>query len=116
MDLQSYIFAFFDYITYTKIGGVIPLDIIAHFIVGMIITIGLLKLKLRLHNVAITLLLISVFKEFLDYLRMGNVDFLEGIKDIFVSMSYLIILVIARLTRKKNLIEFRNTSKNFKIA
>lgn len=94
------IYAILDYITENKIAETIPLDLPAHFLVGMALTIILLKCRLPFVITFLTIVLFALLKEVLDYQRMVEFDYLESLKDIAVTLLYPLILTLVR--RKKN--------------
>ncbi|GAB4011672.1 MAG: hypothetical protein Fur0010_06470 [Bdellovibrio sp.] len=91
------------YISKNDLFGVLPLDILFHYIIGVILTIGLLKaVKNNLILALIGLLIIELLKEYYDSFTM-TASLGESLKDIFVTLIHPIMLIIIRKLTKKPL-------------
>lgn len=86
----------------TTLWGWLPLDIVAHFFGGALITIVLLKCKLSFKQTLVTLGLLALTKECWDIFFLGKLKLLESLKDIAVTCAYAGILVWIRAFKKKN--------------
>lgn len=106
MDLMHSISPLLDYITQTKIGGVVPLDIPVHFLAGMVLTIIGLKCKLPFWATLILVLLVALAKEGLDSTRMVEYSFIESMKDVAVTLGYPALLCIIRLSKRTKTREY----------
>ena len=85
------------YISTTKVAGFIPLDKVAHFIVGLIWTVFGLKKNYSFKKVFIGLLLIAVLKEVHDFaMTKSPLDLKENILDISVTVLYIFVLFFVR--------------------
>lgn len=92
---------FLGFISKTKIGGIVPLDIIAHLFVTIIITNFLISRKIKFLNIYIFILLIGIIKEYFDSFVIGA-TMGEHIKDLSVNMIYpTIVFSIKKLKGKK---------------
>ncbi|MBT3583367.1 MAG: hypothetical protein HN509_00560 [Halobacteriovoraceae bacterium] len=91
----------FGYISRTKIAGVVPLDIVAHFILGILILLFCLKiLKLDFKKSFLILLALTVGKEIYDSFTL-TATWEEALKDFCVTFSYPILrLGITKLMKK----------------
>lgn len=115
MNIRTSIYALFDYITDNKLMGTIPLDILAHFFIGALLTIIFLKLKLQHIIVLFLLALIATIKEIWDFQRMVDPDFLESLKDILITLSFCFFTYLIKIYKRIESLKFRNTSKDINI-
>ena len=79
-----YLHSFFEFISHNELWG-IPLDILAHLIVGAICAYILLKAKKSYQACLISILILALVKELHDQQIMTN-TLQENIKDIVVTM------------------------------
>lgn len=94
---------FFGAIATTKIGGIIPLDIVLHFFLGALIYWFLTKfLKQSVFFSLVILLLIALSKEAFDLgVVMRNQFYLEPFKDIIVTMAGALLLIRLSKNQKR---------------
>ena len=93
----------FSYISKTKIGGVIPLDVVAHLTVSYAIFIYLLVKKNKQPKLAyFIVVMLSVLKEVNDSFTMTN-TIEENIKDIFVSLFLPTLVMAVRYLKRKSI-------------
>lgn len=90
----------FSYITKNSLFGIIPLDILAHGIVGYIIIVFLLKKKVKFIKAYLVVLFIAVLKESIDA-SFFPVPVEETVKDIVVTMIFPSVLSLVRLAIRK---------------
>lgn len=77
----------FGYISQTSLFGFLPLDIVAHLIVGFIITHFFLKIKMSFPLVIFFVFVIALGKEYKDSFILGDANTItESIKDIFFTL------------------------------
>ena len=86
---------FFGYISKSTLFGFLPLDILAHLIVGTGVTIIGLKLKFKFSYVFLFLLFLCLAKEYYDSFVITS-SAQEHLKDFIVTMIYPMILIIIR--------------------
>ena len=101
MELWHSILPLLDFITHTKLGDTVPLDILAHLFSGILLCIFLLKMRIPFYLVFSMIFLLALGKEAIDYTRMVEVDYFESLKDIAVTLAYPLILSMARWRKKK---------------
>ena len=77
----------------------IPLDIIAHFFVGMIFIVLGLLLNIKFSHLLFGLFVLTSVKEIRDILYYSS-PLLENIKDYFFSFLYALILIPVRIKLK----------------
>ena len=89
----------FGFISTYKIAGIIPLDIIAHLLVGFLIMVFLLrKLNLKYHWSLLVVLIISLLKEYYDSLGPGRtMD--EHLKDVLFTLVFPFIIGFIRFIK-----------------
>ena len=88
-------------ISQTKIWGVIPLDIILHSLVGIAVTLVILKKKKKGHFLALIIVsLLAILKEIYDSGTM-TATLLEAIKDILVTILFPLLLIGVSYFKKK---------------
>lgn len=86
-------------ISNTKILGILPLDLILHFIVGALLTIiGQIR-KINLKWTILIILILSLIKEYLDSSTMTS-SVSESLKDIATTMIYPILIFIVVKIKK----------------
>jgi|GEM_PF-3827013 len=91
---------FFGWVSNTKVFGVVPLDNILHFLIGLFLY-GTFRKKLGPLRAFSLVLLIALLKEVFDWL---GPRFLigEALKDVAFTIAMPAILVIIYLIKKKN--------------
>ncbi len=94
LDLQIFINA-------TTLWGWLPLDIVAHFVGGTAITILLLKCRFSFKQVFVSVVLLALSKELMDFFLVGKTQILESLKDIVVTCAYPTMLLGVRRLQKK---------------
>lgn len=90
----------FEYISHNSLFGVIPLDVIAHSVIGYIIVYVLLKKNVNFVVALGVVLLTAIGKELYDAPVMTS-SWGESIKDIFFTMSLPTLLALIRLSKRK---------------
>ncbi|PIP96581.1 MAG: hypothetical protein COW00_19395 [Bdellovibrio sp. CG12_big_fil_rev_8_21_14_0_65_39_13] len=94
---------FFGVISNTLLFGFLPLDIVLHYLVGLCITILLLKkLKNNLILAFFILLSLAIAKEIFDSFSL-TATWMESIKDLSVTMIHPFMLFIIRKWRKNSI-------------
>lgn len=86
------------YITNTMIAGVLPLDSVVHALVGLIITVILLKFRFKFWWTMLVVLLAAVTKEIYDSFSLNN-NYDEHLLDLLATLAYPIILSMARFLK-----------------
>lgn len=94
LDLQIYINA-------TRLWGWFPLDIVAHFFGGAVITILLIKCRFSFKQVFVSIFILALSKELIDFFLAGKTQMLESLKDIIVTCAYPTMLLGVRRLQKK---------------
>ncbi len=84
-----------------QILGWIPLDKVLHFIVGMALTLFLIRFKLRLIYILVSILALALIKEYIDSFAYTS-HWLEHSLDALTSITYPVILYVIRYIRRKN--------------
>tara|TARA_R110002096_G_scaffold232392_1_gene422241 strand:+ start:219 stop:464 length:246 start_codon:yes stop_codon:yes gene_type:complete len=74
------------------------MDMILHFIVGLVITLVLLRLKVHLITIFLIVLSIAIGKEIHD--TQYTINIAENIKDIFFTILPVYIMNIARIAKR----------------
>jgi hypothetical protein len=92
------------YISRTKIFGSIPLDMLLHFLFGMILTIVFRRFKFSYWKATGIVLALEICKEIFDSFAL-TATWQEAFKDILVTMSYPFILGIVTYFLKKTEVE-----------
>lgn len=83
-----------------QILGIIPLDKVLHFIVGMILTIVMRKMNFRFRWVFGILVMLEAVKEFIDsYAYSSTLE--EHLLDALATLSYPTIILIVIYIKKK---------------
>ena len=91
MDINT----IFGYISTTSLFGIMPLDIICHFLVGLTIGLFLVKLNVKLGPIFVIILAIALGKEYYDSFTLGNANtILEKIKDVFFTIIPLALIFL----------------------
>jgi hypothetical protein len=86
------------YISSNNLAG-IPMDIVAHFLVGMIFIILGLVLRVQFGVLLLGLLFLTTVKEMRDFIVYSS-PILETMKDYFFSFLYAFILIPVRIRLK----------------
>ncbi len=89
------------FISKTKIGGVVPLDIIAHVFVTILITNFLVKRKVKMFHVYFFIIIIGIIKEYFDSFVIGS-TMIEHVKDMGVNLIYPTIVLMIRKIKNKD--------------
>jgi hypothetical protein len=88
------------FISTYKIVGIIPLDLVAHFLVGMVWTIIGLKKDLSFKVVCTGLFLIALLKEVYDYSFVYVTHWTEYASDFAITLLYIVVLFFVRKLKK----------------
>jgi len=92
---------FLGYISGTKIGGVVPLDIVCHLFLGYAIYLLLVKkFKVSIGKSFLTVVILSIFKEVFDSFSLAS-TIEENIKDIFFSVIIPGLLALISKVKKR---------------
>ena len=83
-----------------KFFGVLPVDITLHFFGGLILTLILLRFKLKLPLVFVIVLFIGILKEYNDSFIMGATT-QEALEDLLFTILFPIFLFPWRFLKKK---------------
>lgn len=86
-DFLKYVGEIQSYITYNSFYS-IPLDILAHLVIGVLLTVILHCFRVRFRAITLIVLLLAIGKEIIDHQLRGNAESLESIKDILISILY----------------------------
>lgn len=89
---------FFRNISEIKILGILPLDSLLHFIVGIVFIALLRKFKISLGKATIFLLVIALSKEFFDSFTLTS-SIREAILDISATMIYPSLVYLIRFIK-----------------
>lgn len=84
------------FISSYRIVGIIPLDLLLHFLVGMIWTIVGLRKDYSFKFVCIGLIIIALLKELYDYNFVYITHWSEYVSDFLVTLVYIAILFFTR--------------------
>ena len=84
------------FISSHKIVGIIPLDLLLHFLVGMVWTIVGLKQRYSFKLVCLGLIAIALLKELYDYNFVYITHWSEYVSDFLVTLVYIVILFFTR--------------------
>ena len=87
LEINLEINKMFNFIGTYRLFGIIPLDIIAHLIVSILITVTLLRLKRGYGVVFFTMITLGLMKEYYDSFVMTS-HLLEHTKDMIVNLFY----------------------------
>lgn len=91
------------YISKNDLFGILPLDILFHYVIGVFLTIALLKIfKNNLVFSLLGVLFLELLKEYYDSFTM-TASLGESLKDIFVTLIHPIMLIIIRKLTKRPL-------------
>lgn len=92
------------FISAYKIMGIIPADLLIHFVLGLVITVIGLKRKMPLWKVFVLLVFIALLKELNDYYFHTFAGWREYIEDFLFTILYIFVLFVVR--------QFKNRHKN----
>lgn len=99
--VQSY-FELQNFVDDTILWGWLPLDIPAHFFIGAAFTVILLKLKFKFRQVYMTIFVLALSKELWDYFFAGHANWIESLKDLFVTCAYPTVLAGIRKIKRQS--------------
>ncbi len=99
-ELNLLLHQFLGFISRTKLFGWLPLDIVLHSVIGLILSVILLKKKHTHFKVLCLVFLIAVAKEVFDSFSL-TASIVEAVKDILITISFPLLAWSVSIIKKK---------------
>lgn len=98
--LPKFIIHLLEYISRTKIYGIIPLNATLHFLISTSITIFLIRRKVKPHHAFFFILLLGLAKEVFDSYALGN-TMAKHIRDMVINLTFPTLVIVVHYIKNK---------------